>query len=63
MKAYDTPRAFNYDLQVWVVGPDHIVKRCSHPDKMRVNGGCCNAWKWQGLTEDQAIVEYEGGKA
>ena len=50
---------FNYDLQVWIVGVDHVVKRCAHPDRMRVNGPCCNAWRWQGLTEQEAIAEYE----
>jgi hypothetical protein len=50
---------YNYDLGVWIVGPAHIVRRCAHPDRLRVNGPCCAAWRWQGLTEAQAIAAYE----
>jgi hypothetical protein len=59
---------FNYDLQVWIVGPDHRVKPCSHPERMRKAPAndpqpwravpCCNAWRWAGLTEADAITEY-----
>jgi hypothetical protein len=50
---------FNYDLQVWIVGPDHLVKPCGHPERMRLHGPCCNAELFKGLTEDQAIALYE----
>ena len=48
---------FNYDLQVWVI--DGVVKVCNHPSWMRREGECCNAWVWAGMTEDEAIAEYE----
>ncbi|MEX2222658.1 MAG: hypothetical protein WEG40_12755 [Candidatus Rokuibacteriota bacterium] len=54
---------FNYDLQVWIV--DGMVKPCKHPPIMRakrtdgIARPCCNADKWRGLTEDEAIAEYE----
>ncbi len=47
---------FNYDLQVWIVGPEHRVKPCGHPASMRTAGPCCNANRWAGLTEDEAIA-------
>jgi hypothetical protein len=57
---------FNYDLQVWIV--DGHVRKCGHPERMRRDvygkplGPCCRAWKWQGLTEDEAIADYEHGR-
>jgi hypothetical protein len=50
---------FNYDLQVWIAGPDHRVKPCRHPETMRRCGPCCNANRWAGLTEDAATAAHE----
>lgn len=55
------PLLFNYSLQVWVL--DGIVKVCKHPSWMRRDGECCNSWVWAGMTEDEAIAEYEQSRA
>lgn len=38
---------YDYNLQLWV--DDGIVLPCGHPPRMRRDGPCCNADRWQGL--------------
>jgi hypothetical protein len=45
---------FNYDLQVWIVAG--LVDQCCHPDRMRPN--CCNADRFAGLSESDAIAKH-----
>ena len=49
---------FNYDLQVWI--EDGMVKTCGHSPELNLyRGYCCNAVKCDGMTEAEAIREYE----
>lgn len=56
---------YNYELQTWVAGG--IILSCSHPVDMRQvsragvgNIACCNGWKYQGLTVDEALRRKGG---
>lgn len=51
--AGDRGHHFNYEIQVWVLRGR--VKACAHPTEMRVAGACCNAFRFQGMTESAAV--------
>ena len=57
-----TAHHFNYVIQVWVLRGR--VKACAHPSTMRpifagVDHPCCNAFRYQGLTESAAVAAHE----
>lgn len=54
MKTKEQNLEFNYELQVWTL--DGIILPCGHLPQMRVNGPCCNGWKYAGKKIEQIEV-------
>lgn len=52
--AGDRGHHFNYEIQAWVLRGR--VKACAHPTEMRVGRPCCNAFRFQGMTESAAVA-------
>ncbi len=45
---------YNYDLQVWI--ENGKVAPCCHSTLMRPRNYCCNAARWRGMTENEALA-------
>lgn len=48
---------YDYDLQVWFDPKTHVIKGCNHPENMRLNRKCCNAYRFAGQTVEAAKKE------